>query len=385
MLPINPFQFRDGIGVFVDPQIAVAVVAPGVAAARADDEEGGGLHPAPIASGGLPRLQGREKALRERAGALLEGRRHGLDDLARGENVALHRAVSCDTPARPVVAFVAGVGRGPARGVDDPDLAAFSQGVGGEELREAFARSRPLAEGIEGERSEADVGVGLGGDRTDSRFGVGDDAAHGDDARLHRHPEVSGFRVEGDDGIGPDVRGITRAPGSGTAAEEKESGAEEEKVRFHRVAKWCLRRAVPSIGWRRGVMAKGKDEHQAREVLLQSFGKDLARRAKSKCELCERSGRLAVFELPPAPREPDFDRCLLLCEDCLAAAANPRRFQPGEAWRFLANQAWSEIPMVQVLAVRLLRRQADTQAWAREALSYLELDETVEALVTEGE
>jgi hypothetical protein len=41
--------------------------------------------------------------------------------------------------------------------------------------------------------------------------------------------------------------------------------------------------------------------------------------------------------------------------------------------------------MVQVMAVRLLRRLSKSQDWAREALDELFLDEEIEALVTEGE
>ena len=133
-------------------------------------------------------------------------------------------------------------------------------------------------------------------------------------------------------------------------------------------------------------MAKGKEEHEARVGLLNTFGKDLARRAKSKCELCERGGeKLAIFEVPPVPRDPEFSRCLLLCGDCLEQAGDMKRFRPGEHWRFLVGQAWSENPLVQVMAVRLLRRQSGSQDWAREALDDLFLDEEVEALVTDGE
>ncbi len=139
---------------------------------------------------------------------------------------------------------------------------------------------------------------------------------------------------------------------------------------------------MPSVA----TMAKGKEEHAERLAALSAFGKDLARRAKSKCELCEKAGEsLEIHEVPPAPRLPDFDRCLLLCRDCREQASDLRRFRAGEHWRPLAAQAWSEQPMVQVLAVRLLRRQAATQAWAREALDGLFLDEEVEALVTEAE
>lgn len=134
------------------------------------------------------------------------------------------------------------------------------------------------------------------------------------------------------------------------------------------------------------LMAKGKEEHEARVAALNTFGKDLARRAKSKCELCERGGeKLAIFEVPPVPREPDAGRCLLLCGDCADQAADSRRFRSGEQWRFLAGQAWNENPMVQVMAIRLLRRLQKSQDWAREALDGLFLDEEIETLVDQGE
>lgn len=133
-------------------------------------------------------------------------------------------------------------------------------------------------------------------------------------------------------------------------------------------------------------MAKGKEVHQARQAALQSYGKDLARRARSKCELCERAGEsLRIFEVPPVPKDPDFDRCLMLCADCADQSEDPRAFRPGPHWRFLAEQAWSGNPLVQVLAIRLLRRQSAREDWAREALDTLDPDDELMDAVTEGE
>lgn len=133
-------------------------------------------------------------------------------------------------------------------------------------------------------------------------------------------------------------------------------------------------------------MAKGREEHDARAAVLNSFGKDLARRAKSRCELCENGGlKLSIFEVPPVPREPDPGRCLLLCEACAGAAADHGKFQSGDQWRFLAEQAWNENPMVQVMAVRLLRRLSKNQDWAREAIDGLFLDEDVEILINQAD
>ncbi len=132
-------------------------------------------------------------------------------------------------------------------------------------------------------------------------------------------------------------------------------------------------------------MAKGREEHEAKMAHLNSFGRELARRSKSKCELCESAGgKLVIFVVPPEPRVPDIERCLLLCESCCEQAGETRSFKAGEHWRVLTRTAWSPVLMAQVLAVRLLRRQAGSQAWAREAIDLLYLDEETEALVTEG-
>lgn len=126
-------------------------------------------------------------------------------------------------------------------------------------------------------------------------------------------------------------------------------------------------------------MAKGYETNQERLAVLSSFGKDLARRAKSRCELCEASGvKLSIYEVPPVPREPDFGICAFLCENCLEQADHPKRFVAGESWRFLTQSLWSEVPAIQALSLRLLRRQADSQAWAREALEDAWVDPAIE-------
>ncbi len=131
-------------------------------------------------------------------------------------------------------------------------------------------------------------------------------------------------------------------------------------------------------------MAKGYQENKERTATLSMFGKDLARRARSKCELCEASGvSLSVCEVPPVPSGmPEIERCVFICDSCREQFLNPKKFKPGEQWRCLAQTVWTEVPAIQVAAVRLLKRQADSQAWAREALDGLFLDEEIEEWVT---
>jgi len=124
-------------------------------------------------------------------------------------------------------------------------------------------------------------------------------------------------------------------------------------------------------------MAKGLDKHRARLDALNTFGKDLARRAKSQCEMCGAAGtRLQIHEVPPVASEPQYDHCILLCETCKEQLDNPKRLQP-DHWRCLNTAVWSEVPAVQVMAVATLKRLAD-HPWARELEEQLYLSPEVE-------
>jgi protein PhnA len=126
-------------------------------------------------------------------------------------------------------------------------------------------------------------------------------------------------------------------------------------------------------------MGKGYDMHQARVSALQALGKDLARRAKSKCEITGAAGvPLRAYEVPPVSAEPELERILLLSEACHEVLENPKRLA-GREWQCLAEVVWSESPAVQVVAWRMLQRLAQREDWAREVLEELFLDPEVEA------
>lgn len=125
-------------------------------------------------------------------------------------------------------------------------------------------------------------------------------------------------------------------------------------------------------------MAKGYEEHQNRLRALSSFGKALARRSRSSCELCEASGvKLVVFEVAPIPEEPEYERCIFICQTCQKQIEKPKKMDPHH-WRSLYGTVWSEVPAVQVMAVRLLRRLAPSEVWAEELLEQLYLEEEVQ-------
>jgi protein PhnA len=126
-------------------------------------------------------------------------------------------------------------------------------------------------------------------------------------------------------------------------------------------------------------MAKGYELHQARMMALQGLGKDLARRAKSKCEITGAAGvSLWPYEVPPVGVEPDMERTLLISEECHEMLDHPERLA-GRAWQCLAESVWSEMPAVQVVCWRMLNELAKREDWAREVLDEVFLDPAVEA------
>lgn len=130
-------------------------------------------------------------------------------------------------------------------------------------------------------------------------------------------------------------------------------------------------------------MAKGYQQNKERLERLTSFGRDLARRSGSKCELCGAAGvKLLIYEVPPVPDEPDFDHCLFVCETCATQIENPKQLDV-DHWRCLYETAWSEIPAVQVTAVRQLRQLAKQEPWAGDLLEQLYLSPEVEEWLAE--
>ena len=113
-------------------------------------------------------------------------------------------------------------------------------------------------------------------------------------------------------------------------------------------------------------MAKGREKHQARLDAIQMFGKDLARRAGRRCELCEESDDLRIYDADPEA-EPDMDTLALLCGRCREVLEG-RKADPSTL-RFLEGAIWSDVAPIGGLAQRMIRRvDAD---WAREALALL--------------
>ncbi len=127
-------------------------------------------------------------------------------------------------------------------------------------------------------------------------------------------------------------------------------------------------------------MTKGRERQKARVGLVSRFGKDLARRSGSCCELCGTCQTpLEAYEVLPLQEEPALERTLFLCTPCLTRIRRPG--PPDETyWHFLEKVVWSEFPAVQVVAVRILRH-LNNVSWAADLLDELYLQPEIEAWV----
>lgn len=110
-------------------------------------------------------------------------------------------------------------------------------------------------------------------------------------------------------------------------------------------------------------MAKGRQKHKARLDAISFQGKDLARRAKRKCEFCEGKGDLRAVDGDES-EEPSLETLALACERCRAVFDG--RKDDERTLRFLETAIWNEEPVIARLAKKML---SDVNAdWAREAL-----------------
>ena len=126
-------------------------------------------------------------------------------------------------------------------------------------------------------------------------------------------------------------------------------------------------------------MSKGHARHTARQAEVLGLGKDLSRRARSKCELCQETGPLRPIELTPLPPEPTVEWAALLCERC-QQAIETKKINPKDDYQFLRESIWSEIEPIQILAIRLMRRLAEAgETWAQSSLDDLYIDPSIES------
>ncbi|OUS23719.1 phnA protein [Gammaproteobacteria bacterium 45_16_T64] len=124
-------------------------------------------------------------------------------------------------------------------------------------------------------------------------------------------------------------------------------------------------------------MSKAKEKHAERLRALSLLGKDLTRRCRSHCELCSASGvKLAPFEVAPIQDIPDTEHAIFICDVCVEQLKTTKYIDV-DHWRCLNTSVWSEIPVVQVAAVRMLKRLADKTEWSADLYDQLYLEPDV--------
>src|SRR5690606_37391022 len=98
----------------------------------------------------------------------------------------------------------------------------------------------------------------------------------------------------------------------------------------------------------------------------------LITRSGNACELCQATGELQVYEVPPQTGGYEENN-ILICDKCLAQI-NKKEELDSAHWQVLSTTMWSEVPGVQVVAWRLLNRLRN-ETWAAESLDMLYLDD----------
>ena len=126
-------------------------------------------------------------------------------------------------------------------------------------------------------------------------------------------------------------------------------------------------------------MARGLARHQLRKQQCAALGKELSRRAKSSCELCQQRRSLQVVELVPLGEEPEIDWALLLCEECQPLVRETIRIENPERLQFLHETIWSEILPIQVASIRIVKQLETLQTpWIQGVLDSVYIDPDVE-------
>lgn len=103
-----------------------------------------------------------------------------------------------------------------------------------------------------------------------------------------------------------------------------------------------------------------------------SLEQQLKDRSGSKCELCNSTDNLKVYEVPPVSTG-GVDGSLLACQTCIDQIENTDLTDPNH-WRCLNDSMWSEFRAVQAVAWRMLSR-IKSEGWSQDLLDMLYLDD----------
>ncbi|WED24423.1 alkylphosphonate utilization protein [Vibrio sp. JC009] len=96
-------------------------------------------------------------------------------------------------------------------------------------------------------------------------------------------------------------------------------------------------------------------------------------RCGSKCELCGSDSTLSPFVVAPHTQV-TVDHAVMLCDTCKSQVEDPETMDANH-WRCLNDSMWSQVPPVQVLAWRQLKRLSAKESWATDLLDMMYMEE----------
>lgn len=108
----------------------------------------------------------------------------------------------------------------------------------------------------------------------------------------------------------------------------------------------------------------------------------LKTRSESKCELCSSENNLAVYAVP-ASEDKSAGCCVLLCDTCRGQLENLETTDENH-WRALNDTMWSQVPAVQVMVYRQLKRLSTKTDWAMDLVDMMYLEDNVKEWAEKG-
>ncbi len=104
-----------------------------------------------------------------------------------------------------------------------------------------------------------------------------------------------------------------------------------------------------------------------------SLEQELFQRSDSKCELCKSGDDLDIYHVSVAPD--GAEDAILICEVCREQIEDPEKTDPNH-WRCLNDSMWSPVPVVQVVAWRMLNR-LKAEGWPQDLLDMMYMEDEV--------
>src|SRR5438445_4211118 len=379
---VQPLQLADGVGVVVDADVDVAIVAAQVARVGADHEQRRRLHPPLVPAAGLAGGEGGHQPVGERARGPQVRVRHVLHRLVGHHDVRLRgEAAAHDhlplsrrddvaprrerAPAGPVEARVPRPARGVAVRVHHADLPLRATRVAAHHDAQRLRRARPPRHQLQPLRAVRRVAERLRRHRPYTRPRPGDDAPHVGELGLHRDTQISGRGIVGDDRVGVGALQEVGRDGGGLLRQERDHEQMHPysfRIFFFSSCSWrsaaasrALRSssALSSSSWTstpgrappaacrsrharsalRSAAVSGRSRSAAWSCACMSPSSRSASACSSRCAWSLRSSTATRSRCLPAKRS----ATCTVSWSCISPANRPRRSASARRWRSAAG------------------------------------------------